>query len=200
MDSETAREFLTDIGDEAERLTRITEKLLTLTRLDTAHELHTSPVDVKAVVERVEHMLSPLARAANVSLEMALQPGCIIKATEDDLYQVAFNLMENAVKYNLPGGTVTVTLKRTAEQVILLVEDTGVGIPEDDLPKIFDRFYRVDKARSRAAGGTGLGLSIVRDTVRQHGGSVTATRREQGGTCFTVTFPLWTEKGGTDHG
>ena len=200
MDSETAREFLTDIGDEAERLTRITEKLLTLTRLDTAHELHTSPVDVKAVVERVEHMLSPLARAANVSLEMALQPGCIIRATEDDLYQVAFNLMENAVKYNLPGGTVTVTLKRTAEQVILLVEDTGVGIPEDDLPKIFDRFYRVDKARSRAAGGTGLGLSIVRDTVRQHGGSVTATRREQGGTCFTVTFPLWTEKGGADHG
>ena len=199
MDGETAREFLTDIGDEAERLTRITEKLLTLTRLDTAHELHRAPVDVKTVVERVEHMLSPLARAANVSLEMDLQPGCVILATEDDLYQVAFNLMENAVKYNLPGGTVTVTLKRTAEQVILLVEDTGVGIPEDDLPKIFDRFYRVDKARSRAAGGTGLGLSIVRDTVRQHNGSVDARRREQGGTCFTVTFPLWTEEGGTDH-
>ena len=199
MDGETAREFLTDIGDEAERLTRITEKLLTLTRLDTAHELHRAPVDVKTVVERVEHMLSPLARAANVSLEMDLQPGCVILATEDDLYQVAFNLMENAVKYNLPGGTVTVTLKRTAEQVILLVEDTGVGIPEDDLPKIFDRFYRVDKARSRAAGGTGLGLSIVRDTVRQHNGSVDAMRREQGGTCFTVTFPLWTEEGGTDH-
>ncbi|WP_297232855.1 sensor histidine kinase [uncultured Flavonifractor sp.] len=199
MDGETAREFLTDIGDEAERLTRITEKLLTLTRLDTAHELHRAPVDVKTVVERVEHMLSPLARAANVSLEMSLQPGCVILATEDDLYQVAFNLMENAVKYNLPGGTVTVTLKRTAEQVILLVEDTGVGIPEDDLPKIFDRFYRVDKARSRAAGGTGLGLSIVRDTVRQHNGSVDARRREQGGTCFTVTFPLWTEEGGTDH-
>ena len=199
MDGETAREFLTDIGDEAERLTRITEKLLTLTRLDTAHELHRAPVDVKTVVERVEHMLSPLARAANVSLEMSLQPGCVILATEDDLYQVAFNLMENAVKYNLPGGTVTVTLKRTAEQVILLVKDTGVGIPEDDLPKIFDRFYRVDKARSRAAGGTGLGLSIVRDTVRQHNGSVDARRREQGGTCFTVTFPLWTEEGGTDH-
>ncbi|OUN21978.1 two-component sensor histidine kinase [Flavonifractor sp. An82] len=199
MDGETAREFLTDIGDEAERLTRITEKLLTLTRLDTAHEIHRAPVDVKTVVERVEHMLSPLARAANVSLEMSLQPGCVILATEDDLYQVAFNLMENAVKYNLPGGTVTVTLKRTAEQVILLVEDTGVGIPEDDLPKIFDRFYRVDKARSRAAGGTGLGLSIVRDTVRQHNGSVDARRREQGGTCFTVTFPLWTEEGGTDH-
>ena len=196
MDDETAREFLTDIGDEAERLTRITEKLLTLTRLDTAHVLHPVPVDVGAVVERVEHMLTPLARAAEVRLELSLQPGCVILATEDDLYQVAFNLMENAVKYNLPGGTVYVTLKQLGVQVLLLVEDTGVGIPEDDLPKIFDRFYRVDKARSRAAGGTGLGLSIVRDTVRQHGGTVTARRREPEGTCFEVRFPLWDEKGG----
>ena len=196
MDDETAREFLTDIGDEAERLTRITEKLLTLTRLDTAHVLHPVPVDVGAVVERVEHMLTPLARAAEVRLELSLQPGCVILATEDDLYQVAFNLMENAVKYNLPGGTVYVTLKQLGVQVLLLVEDTGVGIPEDDLPKIFDRFYRVDKARSRAAGGTGLGLSIVRDTVRQHGGTVTARRREPEGTCFEVRFPLWDKKGG----
>ena len=104
--------------------------------------------------------------------------------------------MENAVKYNLPGGTVTVTLERQGDQVILQVEDTGVGIPEADLPKIFDRFYRVDKARSRAAGGTGLGLSIVRDTVLQHGGTVTARRREPEGTCFEVRFPAWTEEGG----
>ena len=196
MDGDTAREFLIDIGDEAERLTRITEKLLTLTRLDTAHEFHTAPVDVKAVVERVEHMLTPLARAAGVELKLSLESGCIIRATEDDLYQVAFNLMENAVKYNLPGGTVTVTLEREGDQVVLRVEDTGVGIPEADLPKIFDRFYRVDKARSRAAGGTGLGLSIVRDTVRQHGGTVTARRREPEGTCFEVRFSCWTEKGG----
>ena len=196
MDGDTAREFLIDIGDEAERLTRITEKLLTLTRLDTAREIHTAPVDVKTVVERVEHMLTPLARAAEVKLELSLQRGCVIRATEDDLYQVAFNLMENAVKYNLPGGTVTVTLERQGDQVILQVEDTGVGIPEADLPKIFDRFYRVDKARSRAAGGTGLGLSIVRDTVLQHDGTVTARRREPEGTCFEVRFPAWTEEGG----
>ena len=196
MDKETAREFLTDIGDEAERLTRITEKLLTLTRLDTAHEIRTVPVDVGKVVERVEHMLTPLARAAEVELDLSLQSGCVIQATEDDLYQVAFNLMENAVKYNLPGGRVSVTLEREEDQVVLRVEDTGVGIPEADLPKIFDRFYRVDKARSRAAGGTGLGLSIVRDTVRQHGGTVTARRREPEGTCFEVRFPGCTEKGG----
>ena len=198
MDGETAREFLNDIGDEADRLTRITEKLLTLTRLDTAPAAEDVPVDVGAVVERVEHMLSPLARAVEVSLELKLQPGCVVLATEDDLYQIAFNLMENAVKYNLPGGRVLVTLTADGGRVVLRVEDTGVGIPEADLPKIFDRFYRVDKARSRAAGGTGLGLSIVRDTVRQHGGAVTVRRRESEGTCFEVAFPRWygEEKGG----
>ena len=191
MDGETAREFLNDIGDEADRLTRITEKLLTLTRLDTAPAAEDVPVDVGAVVERVEHMLSPLARAVEVSLELKLQPGCVVLATEDDLYQIAFNLMENAVKYNLPGGRVLVTLTADGGRVVLRVEDTGVGIPEADLPKIFDRFYRVDKARSRAAGGTGLGLSIVRDTVLQHGGAVTARRREPEGTCFEVSFAQW---------
>ena len=199
MDSETAREFLTDIGDEAERLTRITEKLLTLTRLDTAPAAAAVPVDVGAVVERVEHMLTPLARAVEVGLELRLQPGCLIAATEDELYQIAFNLMENAVKYNLPGGKVYVTLQGDARQVRLRVEDTGVGIPEEDLPKIFDRFYRVDKARSRAAGGTGLGLSIVWDTVRRYGGTVTARRREPEGTCFEVVFPRLAEKGGTQR-
>ena len=199
MDSETAREFLTDIGDEAERLTRITEKLLTLTRLDTAPAAAAVPVDVGAVVERVEHMLTPLARAVEVELELRLQPGCLIAATEDELYQIAFNLMENAVKYNLPGGKVYVTLQGDARQVRLRVEDTGVGIPEEDLPKIFDRFYRVDKARSRAAGGTGLGLSIVWDTVRRYGGTVTARRREPEGTCFKVVFPRLAEKGGTQR-
>ena len=126
-----------------------------------------------------------------VSLELKLQPGCVVLATEDDLYQIAFNLMENAVKYNLPGGRVLVTLTADGGRVVLRVEDTGVGITEADLPKIFDRFYRVDKARSRAAGGTGLGLSIVRDTVLQHGGAVTARRREPEGTCFEVSFAQW---------
>ena len=196
MDVDTAREFLTDIGDEAERLTRITEKLLTLTRLDTARDVQTVPVEVAPVVRRVEHMLAPLARAAEVSLELDLEEGCVISSTEDDLYRVIYNLTENAVKYNLPGGKVWVTLRSDGAWVTLTVEDTGVGIPEADLPKIFDRFYRVDKARSRAAGGTGLGLSIVRDTARQHGGAVTVQRREEGGTCFQVAFPRWEDEGG----
>ena len=196
MDEQTAREFLADIGEEAERLTRITEKLLTLTRVDTAPPAAAEPVDLGAVVEKVEHMLTPLAGAVPVEIRLFLDPDCRVLATWDDLYQVVFNLMENAVKYNRPGGLVLVTLAVRGGQVILRVEDTGVGIPEEDMPKIFDRFYRVDKARSRAAGGTGLGLSIVRDTARLHGGSVSASRRAEGGTCFEVVFPRWTQRGG----
>ena len=201
MDGETAREFLTDIGEEAERLTRITEKLLRLTRMDTAPPQRREPVDLRRVVEKVLHMLTPLARAVEVGVRTHLASDAWVEATEDDLYQVAFNLMENAVKYNLPGGTVDVTLEdgplgqNGLPQVLLRVEDTGVGIPQEDLPRIFERFYRVDKARSRAAGGTGLGLSIVQDTVRQHGGTVTVRRRTPEGTCFEVLFPRC-ERGG----
>lgn len=193
MDPETAREFVADIGEEADRLTRISEKLLTLTRLDAEPEVERTPVDVGAVVNKVERMLRPLAQAGEVALESSLEEGCLVYATGDDLSQVAFNLMENAVKYNLPGGKVMVNLKREGDEIVFRVEDTGVGIPEEELGKIFNRFYRVDKARSRAAGGTGLGLSIVRDTVRRHGGTVTASRREPEGSCFTVRFPAWKE-------
>ena len=189
IDPETTREFVSDIGEEADRLTRVSEKLLTLTRLDAAPDPERVPVDVAAVTRKVAHMLSPLALAGEVTLELNLSEDCLVLATDDDLYQIAFNLMENAVKYNRPGGRVMVDLLSEEDRVVLRVADTGVGIPEEDLPKIFDRFYRVDKARSRAAGGTGLGLSIVRDTVKQHGGTITVARREPEGSVFTVLFP-----------
>ena len=117
----------------------------------------------------------------------------VVLATEDDLYQIAFNLMENAVKYNLPGGRVLVTLTADGGRVVLRVEDTGVGIPEADLPKIFDRFYRVDKARSRAAGGTGLGLSIARTFTEACGGTFSVQTQAD---LFTasVSFPLTRER------
>ena len=191
MEEELVREFVTDIGDEADRLTRITEHLLTLTRLDSVSAGPTERVDVAAVIRRAANMLTPVADAAGVTIRTDLQKGGDIRCTADDLYQICFNLMENAIKYNFPGGYVYVSLHRDADQVILQVADTGVGIPEEDLPKVFNRFYRVDKARSRAAGGTGLGLSIVRDTVRRHGGWVTARRRNPEGSIFTVGFPRY---------
>jgi len=188
IDTETVRDFVSDIGEEADRLTRISEKLLTLTRLDAGQAQPAVPVDVGAVAEKVCHMLSPLAEDKKVKIEADLSPGYIVFANVDDLYQVIFNLLENAIKYNRQGGSVTLTLERSGG-VTIIVEDTGVGIPEEDIPRIFDRFYRVDKARSRAAGGTGLGLSIVRDTVEQYGGKVSAQQRESGGARFIVTFP-----------
>lgn len=189
MDVETVRDFVSDIGTESDRLTRITEHLLALTRLDSLPAGKTEPVDVAWVTARAVNMLSPVADAAGVTVETSLKPNCIIRCTEDDLYQVCFNLVENAIKYNFQGGRVEVSVHADEEQVLLEVKDTGVGIPEEDIPKVFNRFYRVDKARSRAAGGTGLGLSIVRDTVRRHGGWVTARRRNSGGSAFTAGFP-----------
>ncbi len=191
IDRDTAREFVGDIGEEAERLQRITEKLLTLTRLDAGAPAETAPVDVGEVAGRVKHMLSPLAQAAGVSIDLLAQEGVEVLSNADDLYQVIFNLVENAIKYNQPGGLVRVLIQRQEEKAVITVEDTGVGIPAQDIDKVFDRFYRVDKARSRAAGGTGLGLSIVRDTVRRYGGEVEVRPRGSGGTRFIVTFPAW---------
>ena len=188
------REFVGDIGEESERLHRITEKLLTLTRLDAAPPQGAGPVSVDEVAERVAHMVQPLTQEADVSLELNLEEGLWVRATWDDLYQVLFNLVENGMKYNLPGGMVLLSAHGEDDTVVITVEDDGVGIPQEDLDKIFQRFYRVDKARSRAAGGTGLGLSIVEDTVHRHGGTVRAERREPEGTCFTVTLPIWEEE------
>ena len=191
MDRETVREFVEDIGEEAERLTRITEHLLALTRLDSLPMGKRVPVDVSQVAGRAAGRLTPVADAAGVTIRCNLKPGCVILCTGDELYQICFNLLENAVKYNFAGGYVYLSVYPEGDQVLLEVADTGIGIPEEDLPKVFNRFYRVDKARSRAAGGTGLGLSIVRDTVRRHGGWVTARRRNPEGSVFTVGFPRY---------
>ena len=192
MDPEVVRDFVTDIGAEADRLARITEHLLALTRLDSLPAGKTQAVDVARVTQHAVSMLAPVADAAGVTVEQDLKPDCLIRCTEDELYQICYNLIENAVKYNFAGGKVFVSVYRDRDQILLEVGDTGIGIPEEDLPKVFNRFYRVDKARSRAAGGTGLGLSIVRDTVRRHGGWVTARPRNPEGSLFTVGFPEYT--------
>ena len=195
VDMGTVREFVADIGDEAERLTRISEHLLALTRLDAGAGREPEPVELGVVADKVARLLAPVAQRAQVEVRCSIEPACALMATEDDLYQVAFNLIENAIKYNRPGGKVDVTVCRREERVALIVCDTGVGIPEADLPKIFDRFYRVDKARSRAAGGTGLGLSIARDTARLHGGDITVGANPAGrGTRFEAEFPALREE------
>ena len=189
MDKETVREFVGDIEQESERLTRITEDLLRLTRLDSGTSEAAEPVAVTPVIERVAHTLRLVAEERSVDLSYEIEREATVRAAEDDLHHVIYNLTENGIKYNYSGGFVRIRLAGDDDTVVLTVEDNGIGIPEEDLPRIFDRFYRVDKMRSRAYGGTGLGLSIVSDTVRRRGGTVEAAARQGGGSVFTVRLP-----------
>ncbi len=196
MDRATVREFVGDIEQESERLTRITEDLLRLTKLDSGAVETAEPVDVAHVIERAVHMLNLVAEERSVELSCEIVREGVVLAREDEMHQVIYNLTENGIKYNRTGGFVHVRLAGDDETVVLTVEDDGIGIPAEDLPRIFDRFYRVDKMRSRAYGGTGLGLAIVSDTVRRRGGSVTAAAREGGGSVFTVKMPRARTEGG----
>ena len=190
MDAETVREFVGDIGQEAERLSRITEDLLRLTRIDSGAIEQAVAVETAPVLERVERMLHMVAQEKDVKLICRADPLAVAMATEDDVHQILYNLMENGIKYSA-GGYVRTEISVEGRAVVIRVEDNGVGIPEEDLGHIFERFYRVDKARSRAVGGTGLGLSIVRDTVLRREGTIEAAQREKGtGTVFTVRLPL----------
>ena len=189
IDGATVREFVSDIGQEAERLSRITEDLLRLTRLDSGVAETPERVEISPVLERVVKMLRPVADEKDVSIVTARSAGAAAAATPGEIHQILYNLMENAVKYNRRGGFVRVSVDMGEETATITVEDNGIGIPAEDLPRVFERFYRVDKARSRAAGGTGLGLSIVRDTVSRRGGVVRAEGVPGGGTRFIVTLP-----------
>lgn len=189
IDGATVREFVSDIGQEAERLSRITEDLLRLTRLDSGVAETPERVEISPVLERVVKMLRPVADEKDVSIVTACSDGAAAAATPGEIHQILYNLMENAVKYNRRGGFVRVSVDMGEETATITVEDNGIGIPAEDLPRVFERFYRVDKARSRAAGGTGLGLSIVRDTVSRRGGVVRAEGAPGGGTRFIVTLP-----------
>ena len=194
MDTETVREFVTDIGNEAERLQRTTEKLLDLSRLDDDIQVMPEPVDVKQVAVDALVLLNPLAKERKIWLRCELEEGCVVMATVDDMFHIIFNLIENAIKYNVDQGGVFVKLEQKDDRVQLTVEDTGIGIPEEDRYNIFTRFYRVDKARSREAGGSGLGLSIVHAAVKAHGGSILVGENKPQGSRFTVSFPKATEE------
>ncbi len=196
MDMETVRDFVTDIGSEAERLSRITEDLLRLTRLDSNQIKPPEVVEVAPVLEQVMRMMSLLAQEKGTELTCQTGGDCRVLATKGEVHQVIYNLTDNAVKYSGSRGKVRAELRRDGNDVVLTVADNGPGIPEEDLPRVFERFYRVDKARSRAAGGTGLGLSIVQDTVTKRGGTVSAANRPEGGAVFTVRWPA-AEGGGT---
>ena len=147
-------------------------------------------VPVAPVLRRVARMLEPVAEEKGVSLSYEADERAAVPATEDEIHRILYNLMENGVKYSSRGGFVHTGVYLEDDTVVCKVEDDGIGIPDEEREQIFERFYRVDKMRSRAVGGTGLGLSIVHDTVARRGGTISADHRAAGsGTVFTVRLP-----------
>jgi two-component system sensor histidine kinase VicK len=196
-DRETAEKFLGVINSEADRMTRLVKDLLLLSRLDNQQTQwnfeRVSLVDlVRSVVERSEME----AASRKQKLECFVM-GDIpeIEADYGRMEQVIFNLVGNAIKYTPEGGEVTVYVGRIYNDAYIKVTDNGIGIPEDDLSRIFERFYRVDKARSRKMGGTGLGLSIAKEIIEAHNGSITINSQLDSGTEVTVRLPVSREAG-----
>lgn len=191
MDIETIREFVSDIGNEADRLNRMSEKLLSLSKIESENNIDCEITYIAPTIEKVARMLSAVAQQRSISIKTEVIEDCPILVLEDDLYEIIFNLSENGIKYNKDGGTLSIRLERNDENAILQITDTGVGIPQEAQAHIFERFYRVDKARSRQSGGSGLGLSIVKDMVERNNGSITVSSQIGIGTTFTLTFPIF---------
>ena len=188
MDQATVREFVEDIGREADRLNRMSQKLLSLSRVESQEDGDCEIVYMAPTVERAVRMLKGIAARNQITIVTDFSGDTPILILEDDLYQIAFNLVENGIKYNIPGGKLTVSLLRDEDNAVLKVSDTGVGIPPESIGHVFERFYRVDKARSRKSGGSGLGLSIVRGIVERNGGTIVVESAVGQGTTFTVYF------------
>ncbi|MBQ8537782.1 MAG: HAMP domain-containing protein [Clostridia bacterium] len=191
MEQELRNEFLADINNEIDRLNTIISDLLTLVRMDTqGMRLKRQNMDLSHLLADVVHKLEPMAAKKDQLLTLKISGDCPMYADESKLTQVAYNIIDNAIKYTQAGGRIKVTLERVGRNVTVAVKDNGPGIPEKDQTHIFDRFYRVDKARSRETGGTGLGLSIVHQIVMLHGGEITVESQEGKGSLFKVELPV----------
>jgi two-component system phosphate regulon sensor histidine kinase PhoR len=180
--------FAEQLEREAFRLSRIVSDLLDLSRLETGDKLD-EEVRLDQVVKEERDRFEETAREGGLTLSIGLGPVPPVHGSARDLSLLVRNLVDNAIRYTKPGGRVDVTVSGEDEEVVLSVADTGVGIPTRELPRIFERFYRVDRARSRETGGTGLGLSIVKHVIENHGGTVNVTSELGRGTCFEVRLP-----------
>lgn len=189
-DPQRARRMIQRLQDEAARLAQLVRDLLDLARLEEAAYANRRQVDVGAVVSRQLDRLRPLAETRGIALHCEAAQAASVVASPEDVRLIVDNLVENAIRYNRDGGTVRVQVRRADGQVVLEITDTGIGIPAADQDRVFERFYRVDKARSRAAGGTGLGLSLVRNAVQRHGGQVSLDSVLEEGSTFRVVLPV----------
>ena len=188
---EMYREFMMDIKNEVDRENQIITELLTLVRMDRKDsKLNVKETNVNEMVEMILRRVRPIAQKRDIELTMVSMREVYAEIDDVKMNMVITNLVENAVKYNRDHGKVRVTINADPYNFYVSVEDTGVGIPKDSLDKIYERFYRVDKSRSREVGGTGLGLSITKSIVLQHHGAIDVQSILGEGTKFTVTVPL----------
>lgn len=188
---EMYREFMVDITDEIERENKIINDLLSLVKLDkTASEMNIASININELLEQLMKRLRPIAAKRNIEVVLESYRPVIAEVDEVKLSLAISNLIENAIKYNVDEGWVRVSLNADHKFFYIKVSDSGVGIPEDAQDFIFERFYRVDKARSRETGGTGLGLSITRNAILMHRGAIKVYSKVNEGTTFTVRIPL----------
>lgn len=193
MDEKIVKEFLTDINSEIDRLDTIITDLLAITKLDNqTSPLKTGTVNIKELLESTVSSLKPLADRKRIEIAVQIAADIQISCDPVKIRQAVINLIDNSIKYTPEKGMVTVRLSQSGGNVKIEVQDTGIGIPEEYLPHIFDRFYRVDKARSRETGGTGLGLYITKRIVTLHGGTIAVQSKEGEGSLFTLYLPVQT--------
>lgn len=191
MPEELYREFLVDITNEIERMTSIINDLLSMVKLDkNTANMNIVNISINDLIEQLLKRLRPIAAERNIELIYESLRPIMADVDEVKLSIALNNLIENAIKYNYDDGWVRVTLNADHKFFYVKIEDSGVGIPEDVQDKIFERFYRVDKARSRDTGGTGLGLALTRSTILLHRGSIKLHSKEKEGATFTVRIPL----------
>ena len=189
-------EQIEHINHEIDRLSGIITDLLTLTQMDShSSPLRVTKVDLSALTEETVHTLQIAAEQKGQTLTADIAPGITLDGDSGKLMQIFYNLTDNAIKYTPENGHIAVRLAQSGANVLFAVTDDGIGIPEEDQKHIFERFYRVDKARSRATGGTGLGLSIVRQLAAMHGGTVSVSSQPGQGATFTVTLPMDAKRG-----
>lgn len=192
-DNELSIKFITIIQSEAERMHRLIKDLLQMAKLNSKEyqkQVVMVPIPLTLLIETVVNELAPALTEKQHSLKVEEDNTLTVFANPDWLKQVLVNLLDNSIKYTPPGGIISLTAWQEENLAYIRIKDTGIGIAPQDLPLIFDRFYRVERARTRSAGGTGLGLAIVKFIVEMHGGTIEATSDINVGTAFTFTIPL----------
>ena len=181
------KEFGEKIYSEASRMSKLVEDIMKISKLESDKAIEKTQLNLKNIVVAIVDSLMIEADKKNVKFKLSLND-CSISGNYDSIYSLIFNLVDNAIKYNKTNGKITIKLQEVSNNVILSVKDTGIGIPEEDLDRIFERFYRVDKSRSKDSGGTGLGLAIVKHSLIVNNATIKVESELKKGSTFTVTF------------